>query len=160
MTLQSNKLEIFLNKDINFKSYLAGPAMIVSDTISFIKNDVLIFGCLTFLMFFVLLIMFFKDFWSAFIIMSNASLVIYLTISLLGYFDWPISIVSSNFLALLFISSVAVSVHMIVKLREGRANNLADEESLAKNFYTLPLHRLNDNGRFLITFTKQYPTSN
>ena len=65
---------------------------------------------------------------------SNASLVIYLTISLLGYFDWPISIVSSNFLALLFISSVAVSVHMIVKLREGRANNLADEESLAKIF--------------------------
>ena len=123
-----------LNKEINFKSYLAGPAMIVSDTISFIKNDVLIFGCLTFLMFFVLLIVFFKDFWSAFIIMSNASLVIYLTISLLGYFDWPISIVSSNFLALLFISSVAVSVHMIVKLREGRANNLADEESLAKIF--------------------------
>ena len=123
-----------LNKEINFKSYLAGPAMIAADTISFIKNDVLIFGCLTFLMFFVLLIAFFKDFWSAFIIMSNASLVIYLTISLLGYFDWPISIVSSNFLALLFISSVAVSVHMIVKLREGRANNLTDEESLAKIF--------------------------
>ena len=123
-----------LNKDINFESYLAGPAMIVSDTISFIKNDVLIFGCLTFLIFFVLLIVFFKDFWSAFIIMTNASLVIYLTISLLGYFDWPISIVSSNFLALLFISSVAVSVHMIVKLREGRANNLTDEESLEKIF--------------------------
>jgi len=123
-----------LNKEVSFKSFLAGPAMIVSDTISFIKNDVLIFGCLTFLLFFVLLIVFFKDFWSAFIIMSNASLVIYLTISLLGYFDWPISIVSSNFLALLFISSVAVSVHMIVKLREGRANNLPYEESLEKIF--------------------------
>ena len=123
-----------LNKEISFKSFLAGPAMIVSDTISFIKNDVLIFGCLTFLLFFILLIIFFKDFWSAFIIMSNASLVIYLTISLLGYFDWPISIVSSNFLALLFISSVAVSVHMIVKLREGRANNLPYEESLEKIF--------------------------
>ena len=123
-----------LNKEVSFKSFLAGPAMIVSDTISFIKNDVLIFGCLTFLLFFVLLIVFFKDFWSAFIIMSNASLVIYLSISLLGYFDWPISIVSSNFLALLFISSVAVSVHMIVKLREGRANNLPYEESLEKIF--------------------------
>ena len=123
-----------LNKEVSFKSFLAGPAMIVSDTISFIKNDVLIFGCLTLLLFFVLLVVFFKDFWSAFIIMSNASLVIYLTISLLGYFDWPISIVSSNFLALLFISSVAVSVHMIVKLREGRANNLPYEESLEKIF--------------------------
>ena len=128
------QIRYILNQEVSFKSFLAGPAMIVSDTIAYIKNDVLIFGCLTFLLFFVLLIVFFKDFWSAFIIMLNASLVIYLTISLLGYFDWPISIVSSNFLALLFISSVAVSVHMIVKLREGKANNLPHEESLAKIF--------------------------
>ena len=37
-----------LKNEINFKSYLAGPAMIVSDTISFIKNDVLIFGYFNF----------------------------------------------------------------------------------------------------------------
>ena len=123
-----------LKEDKNFESYLAGPAMIVSDTIAYLKNDVLTFGFLTFVMFFVLLIVFFRDFWSAFIIMSNASLVIYITICLLGYFDWPISIVSSNFLTLLFISSVAVSVHMIVKLKEGKTKKFSYEESLAKIF--------------------------
>ena len=123
-----------LREDKNFESYLAGPAMIVSDTIAYIKNDVLTFGFLTFVMFFVLLIVFFRDFWSAFVIMSNASLVIYITICLLGYFDWPISIVSSNFLTLLFISSVAVSVHMIVKLKEGKTKKFSYEESLAKIF--------------------------
>ena len=123
-----------LIEDKNFESYLAGPAMIVSDTIAYIKNDVLTFGFLTFVMFFVLLIVFFRDFWSAFVIMSNASLVIYITICLLGYFDWPISIVSSNFLTLLFISSVAVSVHMIVKLKEGKTKKFSYEESLAKIF--------------------------
>ena len=123
-----------LKEDRNFESYLAGPAMIVSDTIAYIKNDVLTFGFLTFVMFFVLLIVFFRDFWSAFVIMSNASLVIYITICLLGYFDWPISIVSSNFLTLLFISSVAVSVHMIVKLKEGKTKKFSYEESLAKIF--------------------------
>ena len=123
-----------LKEDRNFESYLAGPAMIVSDTIAYIKNDVLTFGFLTFVVFFVLLIVFFKDFWSAFVIMSNASLVIYITICLLGYFDWPISIVSSNFLTLLFISSVAVSVHMIVKLKEGKTKKFSYEESLAKIF--------------------------
>ena len=123
-----------LKEDKNFESYLAGPAMIVSDTIADIKNDVLTFGFLTFVMFFVLLIVFFRDFWSAFVIMSNASLVIYITICLLGYFDWPISIVSSNFLTLLFISSVAVSVHMIVKLKEGKTKKFSYEESLAKIF--------------------------
>ena len=123
-----------LKEDKNFESYLAGPAMIVSDTIAYIKNDVLTFGFLTFVMFFVLLIVFFRDFWSAFVIMFNASLVIYITICLLGYFDWPISIVSSNFLTLLFISSVAVSVHMIVKLKEGKTKKFSYEESLAKIF--------------------------
>ena len=123
-----------LKEDKYFESYLAGPAMIVSDTIAYIKNDVLTFGFITFLMFFLLLIVFFRDFWSAFVIMFNASLVIYITICLLGYFDWPISIVSSNFLTLLFISSVAVSVHMIVKLKEGKTSKLSYQESLAKIF--------------------------
>ena len=127
-------IRTILKEDQNFESYLAGPAMIVSDTIAYIKNDVSTFGFLTFLMFFILLIVFFRDFWSAFVVMSNASLVIYITICLLGYFDWPISIVSSNFLTLLFISSVAVSVHMIVKLKEGKKRKVSYEESLAKIF--------------------------
>ena len=115
-------------------SYLAGPAMIVSDTISFIKKDVQNFGLITFLIFFILLSIFFKDFWSATIIMTNATFVIFLTICLLGFYDWPISIVSSNFLTLLFISSIAVSVHMLVKLHEGQKESIPYEYSLAKIF--------------------------
>ena len=149
-----------LKEDKNFESYLAGPAMIVSDTIAYIKNDVLTFGFLTFVMFFVLLIVFFRDFWSAFVIMSNASLVIYITICLLGYFDWPISIVSSNFLTLLFISSVAVSVHMIVKLKEGKTKKTFLRGIPRKNFYSLFLHSINYYGWFSVIDIKQYSTSN
>ena len=115
-------------------SYLAGPAMIVSDTISFIKKDVQNFGLITFLIFFILLLIFFKDFWSATIIMTNATFVIFLTVCFLGFYDWPISIVSSNFLTLLFISSIAVSVHILVKLHEGQKENIPYEHSLAKIF--------------------------
>ena len=115
-------------------SYLAGPAMIVSDTISFIKKDVQNFGLITFLIFFIFLSIFFKDFWSATIIMTNATFVIFLTICFLGFYDWPISIVSSNFLTLLFISSIAVSVHMLVKLHEGQKESIPYEHSLAKIF--------------------------
>ena len=115
-------------------SYLAGPAMIVSDTISFIKKDVQNFGLITFLIFFILLLIFFKDFWSATIIMTNATIVIFLTVCFLGFYDWPISIVSSNFLTLLFISSIAVSVHILVKLHEGQKENIPYEHSLAKIF--------------------------
>ena len=99
------------------EAYLAGPAMIVEDTINFIQNDVLVFGTVTFLVFCLLLIILFKGFWPVAIIMGNAALVMYIVIGSLGIFNWPVSIVSSNFLALLLITSIAVSVHILVNLQ-------------------------------------------
>ena len=98
-------------------AYLAGPAMIVEDTINYIKSDVVIFGFVTFIIFSFLLFIFLKDFWATSVVMINSSLVLSSSMGLLGIFDWPISIVSSNFLALLLITSIAVSVHIIVKLQ-------------------------------------------
>ena len=90
-TIQSNK---------RFEMYLAGPAMIVVDTIDFIKSDVKTFGTLTIILFFILLTLFFRDLWSVSVVMLNAGLVMLSTMGILGLADWPISIVSSNFLAL------------------------------------------------------------
>jgi predicted RND superfamily exporter protein len=49
---------------------------------------------------------------------------------LLGINNWPISIVSSNFIALLLISSIAISVHIVVKLQD----DLAEKRSAALAF--------------------------
>ena len=114
------------------EAYLAGPAMIVEDTIAFIQNDVLIFGSITFLLFSLLLLILFKDIWSVTIIMTNALLVMFFTVGFLGLFDWPISIVSSNFLALLLITSIAVSVHILVNLQNSADAKLSYEEALSE----------------------------
>ena len=114
------------------EAYLAGPAMIVEDTIAFIQNDVLIFGSITFLLFSLLLLALFKDTWSVTIIMTNALLVMFFTVGFLGLFDWPISIVSSNFLALLLITSIAVSVHILVNLQNSVDAKLSYEEALSE----------------------------
>jgi len=114
------------------EAYLAGPAMIVEDTIAFIQNDVLIFGSITFLLFSLLLLTLFRDIWSVTIIMTNALLVMFFTIGFLGLFDWPISIVSSNFLALLLITSIAVSVHILVNLQNSADAKLSYEEALSE----------------------------
>ena len=114
------------------EAYLAGPAMIVEDTIAFIQNDVLIFGSITFLLFSLLLLTLFKDMWSVTIIMTNALLVMFFTVGFLGLFDWPISIVSSNFLALLLITSIAVSVHILVNLQNSADAKLSYEEALSE----------------------------
>jgi len=114
------------------EAYLAGPAMIVEDTIAFIQNDVLIFGSITFLLFSLLLLTLFRDIWSVTIIMTNALLVMFVTVGFLGLFDWPISIVSSNFLALLLITSIAVSVHILVNLQNSADAKLSYEEALSE----------------------------
>ena len=128
-----------LDNNQDFNLYLAGPAMIVVDTINYIKSDVFNFGFLTLIIFSLLLLLFLRSIWITFVIMANASLVVFFTLSLLGINDWPISIVSSNFIALLLISSIAISVHIVVKLQDDLAENrsaaLAFSQILVPCFY-------------------------
>ena len=128
-----------LDNNQDFNLYLAGPAMIVVDTIDYIKSDVFNFGFLTLIIFSLLLLLFLRSVWITFVIMANASLVVFFTLSLLGINNWPISIVSSNFIALLLISSIAISVHIVVKLQDDLAENrsaaLAFSQILVPCFY-------------------------
>ena len=128
-----------LDNNQDFNLYLAGPAMIVVDTIDYIKSDVFNFVFLTLIIFSLLLLLFLRSVWITFVIMANASLVVFFTLSLLGINNWPISIVSSNFIALLLISSIAISVHIVVKLQDDLAENrsaaLAFSQILVPCFY-------------------------
>ena len=106
--------------------FLGGPAMIANDMIDFIKSDLSIFGLLVFLIFGFLLYFFFRDIKLALIPLINAALVIYTTSSILGYADWKISVVSSNFIALLLILTISISVHVIERFVELKKEDLVD----------------------------------
>ena len=126
------EIRAIIDSNQTFEMYLAGPAMIVVDTIDFIKADVNTFGTLTVIIFFILLTLFFRDVWSVSVVILNAGLVMLSTIGILGLFDWPISIVSSNFLALLLIASIAISIHILVKVQEGIEEGITNAESFSK----------------------------
>ena len=126
------EIRAIIDSNQTFEMYLAGPAMIVVDTIDFIKADVNTFGALTVIIFFILLTLFFRDLWSVSVVILNAGLVMLSTIGILGLFDWPISIVSSNFLALLLIASIAISIHILVKVQEGIEEGITNAESFSK----------------------------
>ena len=125
------EIRAIIDSNQTFEMYLAGPAMIVVDTIDFIKADVNTFGTLTVIIFFILLTLFFRDLWSVSVVILNAGLVMLSTIGILGLFDWPISIVSSNFLALLLIASIAISIHILVKVQEGIEEGITNAESFS-----------------------------
>ena len=125
-----SEIETFKNFDIN----LAGPSMIVFDTINFIKNDVVTFGTITILVFFIFLYLIFRDFWPVTIILLNALIVMFVSIGVMGLMDWPISIVSSNFLALLLITSIAISIHILAKVQTDVDKNISTSKSLSDIF--------------------------
>ena len=124
--------EIETFKDFNIN--LAGPSMIVFDTINFIKNDVITFGTITILVFFIFLYLIFRDFWPVTIILLNALIVMFISIGVMGLMDWPISIVSSNFLALLLITSIAISIHILAKVQTDVDKNISTSKSLSDIF--------------------------
>ena len=98
--------------------YLGGPSMIASDMMEYIESDLMIFGSAVALIFALMLYLFFGSIWLVILPLMNAFLATFITAGFLGYMDWKISVVSSNFIALLLILTISLTVHLLVKINE------------------------------------------
>ena len=98
--------------------YLGGTAMIASDMISFIESDLKYFALGVLMMFIVTLGVIFKKIrWVAMPLISSALIAI-VVIGFLGWMDWRVTVVSSNFISLLLIISISLAIHLIVRYQE------------------------------------------
>ena len=98
--------------------YLGGPSMIATDMMEYIESDLIIFGSAVALIFALMLYLFFGSIWLVILPLLNAFLTTFITAGFLGYMDWKISVVSSNFIALLLILTISLTVHLVVKINE------------------------------------------
>jgi predicted RND superfamily exporter protein len=98
--------------------YLGGPSMIATDMMEYIESDLMIFGSAVALIFALMLYLFFGSIWLVILPLINAFLATFITAGFLGYMDWKISVVSSNFIALLLILTISLTVHLLVKINE------------------------------------------
>ena len=98
--------------------YLGGPSMIATDMMEYIESDLMIFGTAVALIFALMLYLFFGSMWQVILPLINAFLATFITAGFLGYMDWKISVVSSNFIALLLILTISLTVHLLVKINE------------------------------------------
>ncbi len=101
--------------------YLGGVPMISSDSMGFISHDLTTFGLgvLAF-MICILVITFRKIRWVILPILTCVATGI-ITIGFLGLVDWPVTVVSSNFISLLLIITLSLTIHLIVRYRELQA---------------------------------------
>ncbi|PLY10461.1 MAG: hypothetical protein C0626_05650 [Arcobacter sp.] len=98
--------------------FLGGVTMIADDIITFVKNDLLIYGSsLVLILIIVLWLIFRQVVWITLPILI-CTLSVVATSGLLGLFAWEITVISSNFIALQLIITISIVLHLIVRYRE------------------------------------------
>jgi predicted RND superfamily exporter protein len=114
--------------------FLGGVSMIADDTISFIKDDLAIFGTGVLIFLVITLWFIFRQVrWILLPVLICATSVV-ATTGLLGLFDWEVTVISSNFVSIQLIITMALTIHLIVKYRElARATPDAPLAELVEN---------------------------
>ena len=98
--------------------FLGGVSMISDDMITFVKEDLKVYGSIVlFLLILVLWIVFRELHWVLLPVMILTVSII-ATIGLLGIFGWQVTVISSNFVSLQLIITMSIIIHLIVRYRE------------------------------------------
>jgi predicted RND superfamily exporter protein len=98
--------------------FLGGVSMIADDLVSFIKKDLKIFGLGVLFFLIVTLSIIFREMRWIFLPILCCSFSAISMIGLLGMFGWEVTVISSNFISLQLIITMAITIHLIVRYRE------------------------------------------
>ena len=101
--------------------YLGGAPMIADDLLTFVQGDLSTFSlAVVALIIFALGLIFRKARWVA-IPLGCCAVAGIIMVGILGLMDWRVTVVSSNFISLLLIITISLTVHLMVRYRELRA---------------------------------------
>ena len=111
--------------------YLGGPDMITADMIDFIRSDLVVFGS-GILAFIVLTMAAIFRRWRWIILpLATCTVTLVSMLGFLAWIDWRLTVISSNFVSLLLIITLALTIHLVVRYRElHRANSGWDQLQL------------------------------
>jgi uncharacterized protein len=103
--------------DIN----LSGIPMIADDLISFVKKDITVFGSGVFIFIIITLWFIFRDIrWVVFPLLS-CFLSIAIMVGMLGYLNWKVTVISSNFISLMLILTMEINIHYVERYKQLQA---------------------------------------
>ena len=113
--------------------YLGGVPMIVADMIAFIGNDLVIFGMgVIFFLIITLGVIFRKVQWIILSMLCCFAAVLVM-VGVLGLVDWRVTVISSNFISLMLILTMSLTIHLIERYLEVHAQSPdADQQTLVR----------------------------
>ena len=99
----------------NAKIHLGGIPMIADDMMSYIKSDIAVFGIGVFIFIILTLWFIFRNLKWVFMPLLGCVTSVVVMIGLLGFIGWKVTVISSNFIALMLILNMAMNIHLTVR---------------------------------------------
>ena len=121
--------EVIRTYDDIGKIYLGGIPMIADDMMSFIKSDIIVFGLGVLLFIITTLWFVFKKLIWIIVPISSCFFSVLIMTGLLGLLGWKVTVISSNFIALMLILTMAMNIHMSTRFLQ-----LRNDFPLSSNF--------------------------
>ena len=112
--------------------HLGGIPMIADDMMTFIKNDIIVFGLGVFLFIVATLWFVFRNIIWILVPLLSCFFSVFIMIGFLGLAGWKVTVISSNFIALMLILTMAMNIHMSVRYLQFRKENpdISNSEAL------------------------------
>lgn len=109
------------------KLYLGGIPMITVDMIQFIQHDLIVFGSGVFIFLIIILTLFFRKPRWVMLPMLTCGITGLLSIGFMAYAGWSVTVISSNFLSILLIITLSLTIHLIVRYQDLQLQHPATE---------------------------------
>jgi len=104
------------------KIFLGGIPMIADDMMTFIKNDIVVFGIGVLLFIIATLWFVFKKIIWIVVPLSSCFFSVIIMTGLLGLLGWKVTVISSNFIALMLILTMAMNIHLSTRFLQLKKN--------------------------------------
>jgi len=99
----------------NAQIHLGGLPMITDDMMSFVQSDIVVFGIGVFLFIIITLWLIFKKIKLVVIPLLGCAFSVGTMVGVLGLLGWKVTVISSNFIALMLILNMAMNIHVTVR---------------------------------------------
>jgi predicted RND superfamily exporter protein len=107
--------DVIKKYSVNAEIHLGGLPMITDDMMSFIKSDIVVFGIGVFIFIIITLWFIFKKIKWVVIPLLGCAFSVGAMVGILGLLGWKVTVISSNFIALLLILNMAMNIHVTVR---------------------------------------------
>ena len=108
--------------------YLGGVPMIADDMMTFVRNDLIVFGGGVLVFLIIVLTAIFRELRWIVLPLLSCFYTGLIMVGVLGLIGWKVTVISSNFLALMLIITISMNIHLIVRYRQLNRDHPGDDQ--------------------------------